>query len=162
MWLKKAESVPAIHDISTDTAIPPRFLPDVLALRKRAENSVTCGGAKIAALQAKAYPDIQPLVFKLPATTVYAAALRTVQTMGWKLDSNDSVTGFIEASYTTFWFGFKDDVVIRVQANGNSTRLDICSESRIGKSNVGKNVRRIRTFRTALYKQLGLQPLGQR
>ncbi len=161
MWLKKIESIPAMHDISTDTVNPPRFQSEVLALRNKAQNSAVYAGTEIAAQQAKAYPDIQPLVFKLAATTVYAAALRTVQAMGWKLDSNDPVTGIIEATATTFWFGLKDDVVIRIQAIGKSTRLDIRSESRAGKSDAGKNAQLIRTFRAALYKQLGLQSLGQ-
>ncbi|MHB8403831.1 MAG: DUF1499 domain-containing protein [Gammaproteobacteria bacterium] len=160
-WLKKIESMPAMHDISTDTVNPPRFQPEVLALRNKAQNSAVYAGAETAAQQAKAYPDIQPMVFKLAATTVYAAALRTVQAMGWKLDSNDPVSGIIEATATTFWFGLKDDVVIRIQAVGKSTRLDIRSESRVGKSDAGKNTQLIRTFRAALYKQLGLQALGQ-
>ena len=159
MWLIKAESVPAIHDITTDTANPPRFQPGVLALRKEAQNSAVYRGTEIAAQQAKAYPDIQPLVFKLPATTVYAAALRTVQTLDWKLDSNDPVTGIIEATSTSTWFGFKYDVVIRIQAIANSSRLDIRSESRMGEGDAGKNAQLIRTFRSALYKQLGLQSL---
>ncbi len=95
LWLKKIASIPAMHDISTDAVNPPRFQPEVLALRNKAQNSAVYAGAETAAQQAKAYPDIQPMVFKLAATTVYAAALRTVQTMGWKLDSNDPVAGII-------------------------------------------------------------------
>ncbi len=157
MWLKKAESVPAIHDITTDTANPPQFQADILALRKGAANSTVYGGPKIAALQEKAYPDIQPMLFSLPLSQVYAAALQTVETRGWKLVSNDPATGIIEATATTFWFGFKDDVVIRIVPNGTGTRLDIRSESRIGTSDVGRNAQRIRAFRAALYKRLGLQ-----
>ncbi|MGH8320732.1 MAG: DUF1499 domain-containing protein [Gammaproteobacteria bacterium] len=159
MWLKKAQSVPAIHDITTDTANPPQFQPDVLAQRTEthARNSAVYGGAKIAAKQEVAYPDIKPMVFKLPVVKVFDATLQTAKAMGWKLDSKDPATGIIEATDTTFWFGFTDDVVIRIQAQGSDTRLDIRSESRIGESDVGKNAQRIRTFRTTLYKQFGLQ-----
>ncbi|MGH8289951.1 MAG: DUF1499 domain-containing protein [Steroidobacteraceae bacterium] len=159
MWLKKAESVPAIHDISTDTVIPPQFQPDVLALRaaSHARNSPAYGGPAVAAKQAAAYPDIKPMLFKLPVTKVFDATLQTAKAMGWKLDSENPATGIIEATSTTFWFGFKDDVVVRIQPQGHETRIDIRSESRIGGSDIGKNAQRIRDFRTELYKQLGMR-----
>lgn len=159
MWLKKAEGVPAIHDISTDTVNPPQFQPDVLALRaaSHAHNSPVYGGPAVAAKQHAAYPDIKPMLFKLPVTKVFDATLHTAKAMGWKLDSKNPATGIIEATATTFWFGFKDDVVVRIQPQGNETRLDIRSESRIGGSDIGKNAQRIRKFRAELYKQLGVR-----
>ncbi|MDE2196236.1 MAG: DUF1499 domain-containing protein [Gammaproteobacteria bacterium] len=161
MWLKKAESVPPIHDISTDTVNPPQFHA-ILPLRAKAPNSPVYGGAAIAALQHKAYPDIHTMVFSLYMAQVYAAALQTVQSLGWKLVSNDPATGIIEATDTTFWFGFKDDVVIRITPQSSGCRLDIRSESRVGKSDIGKNAERIRTFRAALYRRLGLQDSAQK
>lgn len=158
MWLKKAESVPPIHDITTDTTNPPQFLPDVVALRAaaHARNSTVYGGAKIAALQKKAYPDIRPMIFKLPTAKVFAGALRAAKAMGWKLDSEHPGQGIIEASSRTFWFGFTDDVVIRIESRADGSRLDIRSESRIGQSDIGRNAERILRFRTMLYRQLGL------
>jgi uncharacterized protein (DUF1499 family) len=161
-WLGKLGSLPPIHDISTDTNNPPQFQTQVLALRKAAQNSTAYGGAEIAAQQAGAYPDIQPILLKLPATMVYAASLRTLQNMGLKLDSNDPVAGIIEATSTSTWLGLRYDMVIRLEAHGRSaTRLDIRSESRTGKNDAGKNAQLIRTFKAALYKQLGLQSLRQ-
>lgn len=161
--LKKAESVPAIHDITTDTRNPPQFLPDVLAMRAAAHatNSTVYGGPKIAALQKKAYPDIRPMLFKLPAGEVFADALRTVKAMGWKLDSEHPGMGIIEASSTTFWFGFTDDVVIRIEPRAGGSRLDIRSESRIGESDLGRNAARILRFRSMLYRQMGLPAPGR-
>lgn len=160
LWLKKAESVPPIHDITTDTTNPPQFLPDVLALRAKAHavNSTVYGGPKVAALQEKAYPSIRPMFFKLPPGKVFAGALRAAKAMGWKLDSEHPGRGIIEASSTTFWFGFTDDVVIRIEAQPDGTRLDIRSESRIGRSDIGRNAERIRRFRSMLYTKLGLHP----
>ncbi|MDA8350670.1 MAG: DUF1499 domain-containing protein [Pseudomonadota bacterium] len=158
LWLKKAESVPAIHDITTDTRNPPQFLPDVIALRTAAHaaNSTVYGGPKVAALQHQAYPDIRPMLFPQPPATVFAAALSTVKHMGWTLDSAHPHAGIIEASSTTLWFGFTDDVVIRIEAQPDGARLDIRSESRIGESDVGRNAARIRRFRAMLYRKLGL------
>ena len=161
--LKKAESVPPIHDITTDTRNPPQFLPDVLALRAAAHatNSTVYGGPKIAVLQKKAYPDIRPMLFKLPAREVFADALRAVKAMGWKLDSEHPGMGIIEASSTTFWFGFTDDVVIRIEPQPEGSRLDIRSESRIGESDLGRNAARILRFRAMLYRKMGLPAPGR-
>ncbi len=161
--LKKAESVPPIHDITTDSRNPPQFLPDVLALRAaaHASNSTVYGGPRIAALQKKAYPDIRPMFFKLPAREVFAGALRAVKAMGWKLDSEHPGMGIIEASSTTFWFGFTDDVVIRIEPQAEGSRLDIRSESRIGESDLGRNAARILRFRSMLYRKLGLPAPGR-
>lgn len=158
MWMKRAESLPPIHDITTDTRNPPQFQPDVLALRTAAHaaNSPVYGGSRVAKLQRRAYPNIRPMDFDLPVDKVFAAALRTVKRMGWKLDSQNRATGIIEASSRTFWFGFTDDVVIRIESQDGRARLDIRSESRIGASDLGRNAQRIGRFRAALYRELGL------
>jgi uncharacterized protein (DUF1499 family) len=54
--------------------------------------------------------------------------------------------GLIEATETSFWYGFKDDVVIRVTGVDRESRIDIRSKSRVGKSDLGKNAERIRAF----------------
>ena len=158
LWLRKAESVPAIHDITTDTRNPPQFLPDVVALRAAAgaTNSTVYGGARVAALQRKAYPDIRPMFFKLTPSALFAGALRAAKAMGWKLDSEHPNRGIIEASSTTLWFGFTDDIVIRIEPQADGSRLDIRSESRIGESDIGRNAARILRFRAILYRTLGI------
>jgi uncharacterized protein (DUF1499 family) len=67
--------------------------------------------------------------------------------MDWKIVDENREEGRIEATATTRWFGFKDDVVIRIApSDGNGSRVDIRSVSRVGLSDVGTNARRIRTF----------------
>jgi uncharacterized protein (DUF1499 family) len=66
--------------------------------------------------------------------------------MGWELVASDSAAGRIEATATTPWFGFKDDVVVRVRPDGSGSRIDVRSVSRVGKSDVGANAKRIRTY----------------
>lgn len=149
MFVHKAESVPGIHDITTDTADPPAFQA-VLALRKGAPNSPVYGGAKVAAAQHAAYPDIQPLRFDVPPPRVFDAALDTAKSMGWTIVAQVPAEGRIEATATTFWFGFKDDVVLRVRPDVGGARLDVRSESRVGGSDVGANAARIRVFRKEL------------
>lgn len=149
LFVRTAESVPGIHDITTDTADPPAF-EAVLEQRKDAPNSPVYGGAKVAAAQHAAYPDIRPLRFDAPTARVFDAALATAKSMGWAIAADVPAEGRIEATATTLWFGFKDDVVIRVRPDAGGTRLDLRSESRLGGSDVGANAARIRAFRTKL------------
>ncbi len=153
LFMHKARSVPPIHDISTDTRNPPAFQA-VLALRKPGDNSAVYAGPKLAAQQHAAYPDIRPLHFAQPPDKVFAAALAVAKDMDWHIDADHPKAGRIEATATTFWFGFKDDVVIRVEPDGTGTRLDIRSASRIGVSDVGKNADRIRDFRSRIDQRL--------
>jgi len=143
--LQKAHRVPPIHDISTDTETPPTFVA-VLPLRKDAANPAEYGGAEIARQQHQAYPDIQPAIVALAAPQAYARALQVAQAMGWSIVATAPKSGHIEATDTTLWFGFKDDIVIRVRAQGDASRVDIRSVSRIGRSDIGKNAQRIRDF----------------
>ncbi len=144
VWLK-ARSVPPIHDISTDIANPPQFVA-LLTQRSGATNSAVYGGAEIAIKQLQAYPDIKPMVLEVPAEQAYDDALANARGMGWKIISDDKKDWRIEATDTTFWFGFTDDIVIRITPAGQRSIVDIRSESRVGRSDLGKNAERIREF----------------
>lgn len=154
LFKHKAGSVPPIHDITTDTANPPPF-QTLLAQRADAPNSAVYGGAEVAAKQHAAYPDIQPLQFDAPPATVFKAALDTAKSMGWAIAAQMPDEGRIEATATTFWFGFKDDVVIRLRPEAGGTRVDVRSESRVGGSDVGANAARIRAYGGKLREALG-------
>lgn len=141
-----AMRVPRIHDITTDTANPPKF-QFVLDLRKGAPNSPEYGGPEIAAQQREAYPDIRPLEADIPPAKAYEKALDVAVKMGWQIVNGNGREGRIEATDTTRWFGFKDDIVIRITPTSeNRSRLDIRSASRVGISDVGANACRIRAF----------------
>jgi Uncharacterized protein conserved in bacteria len=146
-WQMKrtAQQVPAIHDITTDTGNPPRFVA-VLPLRKDAPNSADYGGPDIAAQQRAAYPDLQPVLLPVPIQKTFAQALQAAEAMGWDIVSTNAEEGRIEATDTTLWFGFKDDVVVRIQARGDESLVDVRSVSRVGKSDVGTNAQRIRGY----------------
>ena len=154
MFMQKAKSVPAIHDISTDTTSPPPFQA-LLTQRADAPNSAVYGGAEVAAKQQAAYPDIQSLQFTASPADTFKAALNEAQSMGWAIAAQVPDEGRIEATATTLWFGFKDDVVIRVRPVAAGTRVDIRSESRVGRSDVGANAARIRKFSGKLREALG-------
>jgi hypothetical protein len=147
--MRQARSLPPIHDISTDTADPPAFVA-VLPLRADAPNSAEYEGEAIAKAQREGYPDLGPILVALPAGDAFARALDKARAMGWEIVDADPVSGRIEATDTTFWFGFKDDVVIRVRPDGTGSRVDVRSVSRVGGSDVGANAARIRAYTVRL------------
>ena len=135
-----------IHDVSTDTGNPPQFV-DVMPLRAaaKAANS-TDYDAKTARLQKETYPDIGPLHLDLPPSQALDRALTAARGMGWEIVASDPAQGRLEATATTFWFGFKDDIVVRLAPEGTGSRVDVRSLSRIGSSDVGANAQRVRAF----------------
>ncbi|MBY6203338.1 DUF1499 domain-containing protein [Halomonas denitrificans] len=144
-----AESKPFIHDITTDLDDPPEFVA-VAPLRADAPNPASYGGDEVARQQREGYPDLGPARFAASMADVFNAALETVDAMGWERVAAERSEGRIEATDTTFWYGFKDDVVIRIGREDGRTRVDVRSKSRVGGSDLGKNAQRIEAFLDAL------------
>ena len=139
-----ATSLPGIHNISTDPDDPPEF-DAIVALRGAGTNALEYNAADAAA-QAEGYPDLAPLrTASSPQASVERAAAVARQ-LGWEVVNEDAVKGIVEATETTFWFGFKDDVVIRVRADGDGSKIDLRSVSRVGQGDLGANARRIALF----------------
>lgn len=139
---------PPIHDISTDTNNPPKFL--VLDdNRPGAKNTLVYGGPEIAKQQKQMYPDIAPIQSNHSAPEAYAKALRVGKAMGWEIVAQDPINLRFEATARTPVYGFVDDVVVVVTPVANKSRLDIRSVSRVGRGDKGVNAARIREFVTA-------------
>lgn len=145
LWRARASDVPRIHDITTDPTDPPQFV-EIAPLRANAPNPVEYPGPDVAAQQQAAYPDIRPAVLDVPMGRAYERALAAAEAMGWEIVSADVEAGRIEATDRTFWFGFRDDIVIRLTPSGDRTIVDVRSKSRVGGSDVGTNARRIRAY----------------
>jgi len=134
-----------INDITTDLDDPPEFSA-VIPLRPPGSNPIEYGGPSVAARQRAAYPDIGPISSALEPEAAFQKAFETAEDLGWEIVSGDMQAGVIEAVDTTRFFRFKDDVVIRIRANQGGSRIDLRSRSRIGRSDLGKNAKRIRSF----------------
>ncbi len=143
--MRTARSVPPIHDISTDTDQPPVFV-EILPLRADASNPSEYAGAEVAAQQRAAYADLQPLRLDVGTDAAFDRAVAAAESMGWEIVAADKASGRIEATDTTLWFGFKDDVVVRVSGDSDASVIDVRSVSRVGQSDVGKNAQRIRAY----------------
>ena len=154
-----AHAIPSIHDISTDTEHPPQFVA-LLHDRPGAINPPDYDGAKqvkdfdgkmrsTAELQKMYYANIKSYgVLGTTPAQLFKRALAAANAMGWTVVAAvpSPTGGRIEASDTTFFFGFTDDVVIRVEPAGMGAKLDIRSKSRVGVSDLGKNAARIRAY----------------
>ena len=140
------------NDITTDLDNPPAYVA-VLPLRK-ADHATNAGDYKPAkaAQQRRAYPDIVPASLPVPPADAFARALKAAEGLGWTIVATDAAAGRREASQRSRWFGFTDDVVIRVTPSEAGSRVDIRSSSRLGTGDFGVNARRVRAFLAALGK----------
>jgi uncharacterized protein (DUF1499 family) len=165
--LREAQKhIPPIHDISTDWQDPPEFSVAILALRGTQSNPIEhpweafpagdaryrdLAGKTYPEVQAWAYPDLVPIVLEVAPDKAFVAALGAARKLGLETVTVDADAGRIEAVATTLWFGFKDDVVIRVRADAAAgTIVDVRSVSRVGRSDLGTNAKRIRALRETL------------
>ena len=139
--------LPKIHDITTDPIDPPRF--EALARLRTGDgaNSAVYAGLYSAEQQRIAYPDIETVELELPAQRAYEVTLAVVHKRKWKVVDERPPQlrreGRIEAIAQTPIMGFREDVAIRVKADGEDSRVDIRSSSRYFESDLGSNAKRV-------------------
>jgi hypothetical protein len=141
--LRRVKTLPYINDITTDTDKPPQFSQPRRYERHFAE------------LQQLGYPGLRPLQLAAPPPQAFARALAAAHAMGLEVVDADAGAGRIEAVATTRWFGFKDDVVVRIAPAGAGSRIDVRSRSRLGRSDGGANAARIQEFLTRVGSERG-------
>lgn len=139
---------PRIHDLTTDLGDPPRFrpAPDGSSPARR-QRPYPHGGNAVPRLQRAAYPDLAPIRSALAPKAAFERALDIARAMGWKVVWSDAQEGQIEATATTRWFRFVDDIAIRVRPASGGSVIDLRSISRAGVGDLGANTARIRRFK---------------
>jgi len=139
-WKEAKQTLPPIQDISTNIENAPSFW--------YAPNTRVYGGFEDTSWQEEAYPDIKPLVLPLSANKAYDLALKLIRKRGWRLWEPNRDDMHIEATEKTFWFGYKDDVVIHItELDENRSQIDMRSASRYGTGgDGGTNANRIRSL----------------
>lgn len=144
---RAARAFPPIHDVTTDMQNPPAFVK-LAEVREQAgaTNQTAYEGDSVAVQQRRAYPDIQPVMLAMSLDSAFTTAFQAARDMGWDIAEADPTDLRIEATATTRWFGFKDDIVIRLRSASGITRLDIRSVSRVGRGDAGANAARIRAY----------------
>lgn len=153
--------LPTVSDVSTDTADPPPFV-SLLTQRQGAETKPGYAGnetemfdgksSTMSLLQHKYYGDIHSAAILISPERLFKRAVAAAYDMGWNVVAIVPDEGRIEATDTTFFFGFTDDIVIRVKPAGMGAKLDIRSKARAKKGDDGRNVKHVRTCgRDALF-----------
>ena len=140
---------PPIHDISTNRIKPPQFFA-IAPLRADAPNTLIYGGSnnmtpeQLIEQTDEAYQDLVTQRYSESVNEIFEKALAAIDDLGWELVAANASDGRIEATDTTFWFRFKDDVVIKVEQQGPDTIVDARSVSRVGTGDLGANAIRLR------------------
>lgn len=155
------EANPFIHDITTDFADPPQIIAAADLPRKNPPeylgNEKEPRGQTVSQAQQEAFPDIKTRNYGGSVAQVADAAEAAVKKIGLKIiqkGAREDAGYVIEATDTTFWYGFIDDVVVRIRDGADGVSVDVRSKSRVGGSDLGANAKRVRAFYAALDEQL--------
>ncbi len=157
-----AKKAPPIHDVATEWSKPMMFSDRVMKMRGPHANPVmpdavmTSGplnGQKLSEINARTCADAQPVMLTVAPEQAYAKAKGVLVKDGLKIVTDDPAAGRLEAVATSFWYGFKDDVLVLVQAEGAGSRIDMRSVSRVGVSDLGQNCERVARLAAAMSAQ---------
>ena len=167
----RAKSVPPIHDVATDLRDPPEFSPEKVRLRTELEaNPLVSYGTPLGDLEAwqdiddrslkaknhadiiaESYPELRPIVLgDATREQAFDAVVAAMGEIGLTDVRRVESTGTVEGVAETFAFGFRDDVVVRI----DDRHIDLRSVSRVGLSDLGYNAARLRELSDAIEERL--------
>lgn len=148
---------PAVLDVTTDVLDPPHFSAGFIARRSGLDASLAydgktgADGQALPALQAARYPAISTLHLDESADIAFARALELARERGWRVSTASAEAGMFEAGAESLWFGFRDDIVVRVRPDeAGGSLVDIRSVARQPVHDLGRNADRVRAFLEAL------------
>lgn len=154
---RQRAALPPVLDVTTDRADPPHFSPAFRARRPAGDQSLdyagkrTAQGRPLAELQGEVYPAIATLHVDRAPEAVFDAALDYAYARHWRIGTASSSAGMFEAVTESVWYGLRDDIVVRVRADGNGGSLvDMRSLARQPVHDLGRNARRVRAFIAAM------------
>ncbi|HEY5067460.1 MAG TPA: DUF1499 domain-containing protein [Xanthobacteraceae bacterium] len=152
----RAYQLPAIYDITTDPIDPPQF--DAIArLRPRDANPIAYQGLYAAEQQHAAYPDLDPEDTTASPQEAFDVAMKIIVKRKWRVVdarpprgavAGRPADGIIEAVARSLILGFPEDVVLRIRATNDGSRVDVRSASRYGRGDLGSNAARVRNLIT--------------
>lgn len=157
-----ASRQPPIHDVATDWRDPLMASPQLLAARGDAANPIQLApapptskskalfGQTVAQINARTCPGATAVIRAEPVDRAFTQARDALKAAGLRIVTDDVSDGRLEATAVSGWYGFKDDVIVRVKPEGAGSRIDMRSVSRLGVSDLGVNCKRISRLRQAL------------
>lgn len=135
-----------VHDITTDMENPPEF--EALLDAPGRTNSFEYPEETAKRQRAK-FSWVKPIMTELSEAEAYAKAVSIASELGWVITGEDPSRGRFEATDYTKWFHFNDDLVVRITADADGSRVDLRSLSRVGGSDHGLGAIRIMKFTKA-------------
>lgn len=167
---QKAELNPG-HDVSTDVGDPPMPSAALLRLRGPAANPIerdprtdlrkgrpeveNWADDRVLRAAADRCPDARTVRLPVPPAEAYARAKAAAEGAGARVVTDAPEAGLLEATHESFWFEFKDDVLVRVRQEGAGSRIDVRSVSRVGGSDLGANCARVTRIVESLRPEYG-------
>jgi hypothetical protein len=143
--VREFRKLPTVADATTNMDDPPVFVALVPVREQNAQNPLAYRHEEAAALQGEYFPDLKSFESGSTPAEVVASARAAAEELGLEIVAAVPEEGRLEATDTSFWFGFKDDVVLRARRQSNgATLVDIRSASRVGRLDGGVNGKRVR------------------
>jgi len=143
--------LPVLNDVSTDLDDPPAFSLSSTALAARKDWVPAVVSSSVRQEQAKAYPDVQPILLDLDGDEAFQTVLRAATVGHWKIiqaipPGGRLGLGHVDAFDRGVVLGFADYITIRIRPLAGQTRVDVRSVSRVGRHDFGANAQRIEAF----------------
>jgi len=170
-----SENVPPIHDVQTDWEDPIQFSEAIMTEREKVDgvNPVEddpviaeyaksrwpdMAGRSVAEVQRESYQPMNTYIAPAPPDVLYAAAYSSLADLGIEIITADEENYVLEGTYTSQWFGFKDDVAVRIRPKGEGSEMDVRSVSRVGLSDLGANAERVYAILEGVRARIGTPP----
>lgn len=149
-WLAYlAVTEPVVADVSTDLVDPPKF-EAAFKLRPRGSNAIDTFPGEAVNANRSIRPPLTTAEFDVEADRLFPVIVKVAESQHWRIVETRKPArgreGRVEAVARTAVLGLRDDVVIRIRGEGDISRVDLRSASRVGRSDLGVNARRIHAF----------------
>jgi uncharacterized protein (DUF1499 family) len=150
-YLQEFRKIPTFGEAATDFENLPKFEVLAEARKAEAENPPLFSLSEAKAVQKKYFPDLGPISIDHSPAKAKEQVIKALREMNLSLASATGDDHRVEATQTSFWFGFKDDVVVIFTGlPGDGTRVDVRSASRVGKLDGGANAKRVAAILAAI------------
>jgi hypothetical protein len=150
---QEASEIISIADVTTDFDDPPHFTAGFTARRGSGDQGLEYAGKTgesgraLSEIQSDAYPGLETLYLEQPSDEVFQRAMILARDAGWRIGTASRSAGMFEAGAESFWFGFRDDMVVRVRVGeGGGSIVDVRSIARLSIDERGRNARRVQLF----------------
>ncbi len=151
LYMLEFRKIPTLGEAATDFENLPEFEVLAEARRAEAEDPPLFSHSDAEAAQKTYFPDLGPITIDRSPAKAKEQVIKVLREMKFSIASTTGDDHRVEATQTSFWFGFKDDVVVIITGlPGGGSRVDMRSASRVGKLDGGANAKRVAAILAAI------------